>query len=163
MKVAVLGESEADEAAIRVLVDAALGIATAPPSMPSIRSRGWASVLTVLPAILRHVHYRTDAVGLVVVLDSDRSPVHAADHEQPGADDPKCRLCVMKKAVERVQNALGPRPGAPPLKTALGLATPQVEAWYLAGLDPHVSEAAWVSGVAAKKPPYTSDSLKRQV
>ena len=76
MKVAVLSESPADEAAIRILVEGLLGRTIEPPPMPPIRSRGHDAVVASLPTVLKHLHYRTDAEALVVVLDSDRSPVH---------------------------------------------------------------------------------------
>ena len=69
----------------------------------------------------------------------------------------------MRKTVADVGRQFRPRQGYAPLKIALGLAVPQIEAWYLAGSDPHVSEAAWIVGVESGKPPYTGDSLKRQL
>ncbi|MFH1922028.1 MAG: hypothetical protein ABIP48_19355 [Planctomycetota bacterium] len=116
-----------------------------------------------LPNVLKHLHYRTDADGLVVVVDSDRSPVHQQSHTEPGKTDEKCRLCQMAKIVADVQNELRPRPRGRPVKIALGLAVPQIEAWYLTGHDPHVSEAAWIVGLQSGKLPYTSDSLKESV
>lgn len=73
MKVAILSESDADEAGIRVLVDAALGIAPHPLELRP-RSRGWPAVKEVLPAVMRQLHYRTDALRLVVVADGNHSP-----------------------------------------------------------------------------------------
>lgn len=49
------------------------------------------------------------------------------------------------------------------MKFAMGLAVPAIEAWYLCGKDPKVSERAWEQGLAAKKLPYDSKALKRQV
>ena len=163
MKVAVLSESGADEAAIRRLVEGLLAERAEPASMPPIRSRGFGAVLRDLPMVLRHLHYRTDAEALVVVLDSDRSPVHTEAHKEPGGDKEKCRLCRMAKIVAQVRRDLAQRPTYPPLKIGLGLAVPQIEAWYLAGRDPHVSEAAWNVGLCSGKPPHTSDSLKQKV
>ena len=55
MKVALLSESPADEAVLRVLVEAVLG---APPKFvsPGLRARGWPNVAQVLPAVIRHLH-----------------------------------------------------------------------------------------------------------
>jgi hypothetical protein len=71
MKVVVLSESSADEAAIRVLVNGILGRETEDvPSLP-LRSRGWPSVIKVLPTVIKFLYYRTDAEALVVIADSD--------------------------------------------------------------------------------------------
>jgi hypothetical protein len=84
MIVAVVSESPADEAAIRILVDAVLGVRTEPTPTAYIRDRrGWQQILKLVPKILLHTYYRTDAIGLVVVLDSNGSPVTA---ERTGGD-----------------------------------------------------------------------------
>ena len=72
MKVAILSESPADEAAIRILIDGIIGGPTQPADMPPIRTRGVSGVFTILPTVLKHLHYRTDADALVIVVDSDR-------------------------------------------------------------------------------------------
>jgi hypothetical protein len=163
MKVAVFSESSADEAAIRVLLDGLLGTETAAPQMPPIRSRGWHTVLTRLPIVLRHLHYQTDAEALVVVLDSDRSPAHLEAHREPGGAEEKCRLCQLTRILRQVQSELPPRDTYGRVKTALGLAVPQIEAWYLVGTDPHVTEGAWISGLKHGKFPYAREHLKQKV
>jgi len=164
MKVAIFSESSADEAAIRILVEGVLGTQTEmPSSMPPIRSRGWGAVLRDLPMVLRHLHYQTDADALVVVLDSDRSPVHRPAGCESAKPVKKCRLCQMAAILTQAQNTLPSRPSYGSLKTALGLAVPQIEAWYLAGRAPHVSEAAWIVGLQSGKFPYTPDSLKEEL
>jgi hypothetical protein len=45
LKLAVLSESQADEAAVRLFVEAILQIQTQPIGLPPLRSRGWPSVL----------------------------------------------------------------------------------------------------------------------
>ena len=72
MKLALLSESPADEAALSVLVGYVLG-APFTRVQPTLRARGWPSVEQVLPAILRHLHFNTEADGLIVVVDSDDS------------------------------------------------------------------------------------------
>lgn len=164
MKVAVLSESPADEAAIRVFVEGLLGERSEPPSsMPPIRSRGCDAVLAILPAVLRHLHYQTDADALVVVVDSDLSGVHQEAHAQPGGVDQTCRLCRIKAIVRQVQRELAPQDPYTPVKTALGLAVPQIEAWYLVGRDRHVNEAAWIRGLSSGDFPYTGNTLKQKV
>jgi hypothetical protein len=164
MKVAIFSESRADEAAVRILVEGLLGRKTElPSSTPPIRSRGWGSVLRDLPMVLRHLHFQTDAEALVVVLDSDRSRAHEVTECESATSRKKCRLCQMSEIVADVQNTLPPRDLYGRLKTGLGLAVPQIEAWYLAGRDPHVSETAWIVGLQSRQPPYTSKSLKEKV
>jgi hypothetical protein len=141
MKVAVLSESPVDEAAIRILVGGLLSRQIQP--ITSLRTQpGWSSVFQYLPDVLKHLHYHTDAEALVVVVDSDNSPVHQQTHDQPGAASGKCRLCRLREIVAKTQTQLGPVSGRTPVKTAIGLAVPAIEAWYRCGVDPHISEAA---------------------
>jgi len=116
MKIAVLSESPADEAAIRVLVDGVLGKPTQTIAFPPLRTRGWQGALGALPAVLRYLHYATDADGFVAVVDSDHSPVHQPSHEQSGSEDGECRLCKLREIVARVQSQLRDRAGRPPIK-----------------------------------------------
>jgi len=81
MKIAVLGESPEDEAAIKILVDGVLGYETQLVDLPPLRTRGW-TVINLLPAIIKKLHYQTDAEALVVVWDSDDSPVHQSSHDE---------------------------------------------------------------------------------
>lgn len=163
MKVAVLSESPADEAAIRILVDGILGGQTQPVDMPPIRARGVSGVFTILPTVLKHLHYRTDADAFVIVVDSDRTPVHKPEHEQEGGADSNCRLCKIRQTVATVLGQLRPVQGRPQIKIAVGIAVPAVEAWYQCGRDPRVTEAAWIAGLTSGPFPYTTRSLKEDV
>lgn len=71
MKVVVLGESSADEAAVRVLVDEILRVQTTGGDVLNLRARGWPAVRGVLSAVIKQLHYRTDVEGLVVLADSN--------------------------------------------------------------------------------------------
>jgi len=162
MKIALLSESPADEAALRVLVEFVLG----EPFLtvqPGLRARGWPSVEQVLPPIIRHLHFNTEADGLVVVVDSDDSVVHTAEHEAPGYHHPFCRICRLRLAFRRTLKNLPPAHGRDRVLRAVGLAVPAIEAWYLCGRDTSITEAAWVSGQAAGRPPYTRRELKWRV
>ena len=163
MKVAVLSESPADEAAIRILTDGIIGRQTQPADMPPIRTRGVSSVFTILPTALKHLHYRTDADALVIVVDSDRTPVHRSEHEQEGGADERYRLYKIRRIVGSVLGQLRPVQGRPQIKVAVGIAVPAVEAWYRCGLDPHVTEAAWIAGLTSGRFPYTTSRLKEDV
>jgi hypothetical protein len=162
MKIAILSESPADEAALRVLVEYVLG----EPFMlvpPSLRARGWPSVEQVLSPILRHLHFNTDADGLVVVVDSDDSVVHAAEHEAPGYHHPFCRVCRLRAVFRRALKNLPPARGRDRVLRAVGLAVPAIEAWYLCGRDTSVTEAAWVAGQGIGRLPYSRRELKWRV
>lgn len=162
MKVAIFSESSADEAAIRVLLDGLLGQKTVAPQMPPLRSRGVDAVRRDVPMVLKHLQYGKHAEALVVVRDSDRTPPHVEAHNQPGGSDPECRLCEIRGIVDQVTNQFW-KQGLSPIRTALGLAVPQMEAWYLIGHDPHVSEASWISGRKHGKLPFPREHLKAKV
>ena len=162
MNIALLSESPVDEAALRVLVGYVLGQGFNQVS-PSLRARGWPSVELVLPAILRHLHFNTNVAGLVVVVDSDDSPVHTAGHEAPGYHHPYCRICRLRAVFRRVTKNLPPAQGRDRVLRAVGLCVPALEAWLLCGRDTSITEAAWTNGQAAGRPPYTRRELKWKV
>lgn len=162
MKVAVFSESEADEAAVRILVNALLGGSTEPADL-SPRSRGWPSVVQLLPAVIKKCHYHSDTEALVVVVDSDDSVVHDEGHESPSEASEECRLCLLRQVVAEVTGQLRPVATKTPLKVALGLAVPAIEAWYRCGVDPHVSETTWANAQKEGLFPYSRPGLKRDV
>lgn len=163
MKVAILSESSADEAAIRILVDGILGAETQAVALPRLRTRGW-TVINVLPAIIKGLYYQSDAEALAFVIDSDDSPVHQPSHDITGGEDPECRLCRVRSIVELEQSRLPILPNRGRINVAVGLAVPSIEAWYRCGIDPQVSEATWSrrlqsSGAGV----YTRRTLKKDV
>jgi hypothetical protein len=162
MKVAFLSESPADEAALRVLAEGVLGEPVA-MVQPGFRARGWPNVAQVLPAILRHLHFNTDADGLVVVVDADDTVVHTAGHEAPGYFHPQCRLCQLRSVFRRTQKRFPRHCGRERVLRAVGLAVPAIEAWYLCGQEPPVTETAWLEGQTRGVPPYTRRELKWRV
>lgn len=159
MKVGILSESPADEAAIRILVEA---IVREPVMIvqPPLRARGWPHVLQVLPAILRFLQLQTDADALIVVVDSDDTPLHDADHRDPNQFHPFCRLCQLELAVRRTRKHIVRPPGRAALRVATGLAVPAIEAWYLCGRDPQVGETGWRQCVKHETCPYDRRDLK---
>jgi hypothetical protein len=58
---------------------------------------------------------------------------------------------------------LPPAHGRSHVLRGVGIAVPAIEAWYLCGRDPSVSEAAWAAGKAAGRAPYTRAELKWRV
>ena len=144
MKVAILSESPADEAAVRILLEGILGEPIETPNSPPLRSRGYTSLVTVLPTILKHLHYRSPANALVVVADSDNSPVHRSDHQPGKTPDSKCRTCRLISLIEQTQQNLRPSRTHPVIWTAVAVPTPSIEAWYLFEKDPDCSESRWL-------------------
>ena len=162
MRLAILSESPADEAAIELLVE---GVVRKPVERirPTLRARGWPNVLQVLPAVARHLHFNTDAEALVVVADSDDSVVHAATHDEENRFHPGCRLCQLRAAFRKTTKNFPPARGRPGVLRCIGIAVPAVEAWYLCGRDPQVTELAWTAGQASGQLPYTRAELKSRV
>ncbi len=162
MKVALLSESPADEIAIKVLVEAVLGEPIR-QVQPALRARGWPNVAQVLPPVLRHLHFNTDAAGLVVVVDSDDSVVHTAAHEAPNYYHPHCRICYLRAVYRQTMKKIPPARGRERVLRCVGVAVPAVEAWYLCGRDNSVGEATWLAGQEKGRPPYTRKDLKWRV
>jgi hypothetical protein len=161
MKVAILSESVADQAAVQVFVDALLGEAAELYGRP-FRAHGWATVFNLLPGILNELHYNTDVDALAVVMDSDRTPPHAKEHDQPNGAVAACRLCRLRRVIRDVLGRLADT-GRPPVKTAVGLAVPCIEAWFRCGHDNGVTEAAWLLALRENQFPYDGRRLKAAV
>jgi hypothetical protein len=166
MKVALLSESPADETALRVLVGAVLR-ESADFVGPGFRARGWPNVAQLLPAVIKHLHFNTDTDVLVVVVDSDDSVVHGAEHDRPNYFHPRCRMCQLRATFRQTTKRLRPMPGrytgGQTVLRAIGIAVPAVEAWYLCGRDAAVTEAAWAAGQAGGRVPYSRAELKWRV
>jgi hypothetical protein len=157
MKVGILSESDADEAGIRILAEAVLGFRFEILEPIRLRSRGWASVLTNLPAFYKALHWRPDADGLIVVLDSDDTPIHSQAHEHAGSNIAGCRCCEMQRRLHDLRRFVTPRKQSP-LKVAIGFAVPAIEAWYLCGVDVHSTEARF-----AREPSGSLYNLRRDL
>ncbi len=77
MKITIFSESPTDEAALKILIEAILEKEIEEIPRPNtLKSRGFASVENELPVVIKSVYYKTDVEGLVVVYDSDDTPVH---------------------------------------------------------------------------------------
>ena len=164
MKVAVLSESPPDESAIAILVKAILGAPVERVEGPSLRSRGWPSVRSILPVVIKSLYFRTDADGLVVVVDSDTHVTHREGDTEAVCQE-GCRLCELRIIAQRCLQHLPSRPAPRALKVTVGLAVPSIEAWYRVGGDATVTEAAWVQSHTGPRPrpPYSKTSLKQAV
>ncbi len=163
MNVAILSESPADETAIRILLEGILGTKTQEPPALHLRSRGWPPVIQTLPSVLKYLHYQTEVEALVVIVDSDDSPLHRSEHEEAGWENLQCRLCQLRNLVSSEKAKLRTVVGRGQIKTALGLAVPSIEAWYLCRVDTHVNEAAWHRKLQSEQITYTRRTLKKDV
>ncbi|WP_221030080.1 hypothetical protein [Actomonas aquatica] len=158
MKVALLSESPADEAAIAVLVETVLG-QRIQRVRPALRARGWPNVRQVLPAVVRHLHFRTDAELLVVVADADDSVVHTSEHDH----HPGCRVCQLRAVFRKATKNLPPARGRDRVLRGVGIAVPAMEGWYLCGSDETVTEEAWIAGQETARQPFSRAELKERV
>lgn len=162
MKLALLSESPADEAGLRILAEAVLK-QKVKRVRPHLRARGWPNVAQVLPPIIRHLHFNTDTDGLIVVVDCDDSVVHTVEHEAEGYFHPQCRLCELRSIFRQTTKRFPPAHGRKRVMQCIGLAVPAIEAWYLCGRDDSVTEEAWRIGQEKGVLPYTRSELKRRV
>ncbi len=161
MKIAVLSESPADEAAVSILIEGLLDFSVQWDDFPEPPTRGCNGVFKAIEPTLRHLHYRTDVEALVVTLDSDESPLHRREHVEAGSCDTKCRLCRLRAKIEAVQAKLRPRQGRGPIRIGLGIAVPAIEAWCLFDTDSRISESAWIQALQSRRFPFTKKSLKQ--
>lgn len=152
MKIAILSESSADDAALRILVDATLGVRTEAIELP-LRTRGWPAVRTILPTVIKFLQYRTDADGLVVVADSNHSPF--------APNGTNSRLHELQQRVQSLLASLSSVHGRPILRVAVGVASPAIEAWLLSHQRQNIHEEAWQTGLTTKRDPYSKLELKR--
>ncbi len=163
MKIAVLSESSADEAAVSVLIEGLLGVDFERVFLAEPPTRGWKGVFKAIETTLRHLHYRTDTEGLIVILDSDESPVHRRMSTESEPCDPKCRLCQLREQINAIQSSLRPRQGRGPIRIGLGIAVPAIEAWFLCGNDPHISESTWIQALQSRHFPFSKKGLKEML
>jgi hypothetical protein len=118
---------------------------------------------SALGGVFKGVHYNSDAEGLVVVVDCDDSVLHDQSHENLAGGSQDCRLCRIRNIIAKAKKYLKPRTGRPELKLAIGMTVPSVEAWYLAGKNHQVGEAAWMAALASGHRPFTRPQLKNLV
>lgn len=149
MKVAIVAESSADQASVRLLLDAILGETTGNVGFP-ILIRGYPHIFQMLPAVIRYLVYRTDADALLAVVDSDHSTLDP--------NDPDNRIRKMRGIAHHTFSQM--KKGHRYLHLAFGMPVPAIEAWLLAGRHPHLSESAWKEGIRDGKDPYTKRELK---
>lgn len=160
MKLAIFGESPADEAAVHAFVQGILDRPVPLVRIPLRRPPGWTGT-KVLPALVRHLYYQSEADALIVVVDSDNTPVHLESHNAPGTTDPRCRHCALHSSLVSTFQQLRPIPGRQ-FRYAIGTAVPAIEAWCLATPNSPYTEHAWAQYLATKQHPgYARQTLKQ--
>jgi hypothetical protein len=162
MKIAVVSESPADEAAIKILVDAIVGRETEMSPL-RLRPNGWPNVLELMPSLIAGLHYGTEVEAIVTVVDSDDSAIHDTSHETRQNENMACRLCLLRSTIGTVLRKVRAVPNRNTLNTGIGLAVPAIEAWYLCGIDSHVNEATWGRKLGGERITYDRQSLKLDV
>ncbi len=165
MKVLVVSESPADEAALRIITKALLGESAEFVTNPlQVRSGGVDAALRDLGIIYRAVFFRQEADVLVFVVDSDSTPVHRSDHVANQPDVQLCRFCRARSVIDETRASLSNNSGqVPEITTAIGLAVPAIEAWLLCGIDRHVGEVQWEQAMQESMPLFTVRELKDQL
>jgi hypothetical protein len=141
MKVGILSESPVDQAAIRILSEAVLRRQIEliePRGQPT----GCGAVLSAVAVELIRIHYHTDGDGLIIVIDSDDTPVHTSNHLVQPLDG--CRVCEIEAKVRQVRRSLNPRSDKTEVQVAIAVPVPAIEAWLRCGTDPHAAEAPYV-------------------
>ena len=158
MNVAILSESESDEAGVRILAEAVLkrSLEVLPKKLRA-PTRGWTGMFDLLPAVFSALHWNPVADGLICVIDSDDSTPHTEAHEAAGYSDSQCRHCRLHQRIQQLRASLRPRTGQP-LLVAIGLAVPAIEAWYLHGIDIHSTESHF-----QRESPRALTTVRRQL
>ena len=139
MNVLVVGESEADELALRLLIAGIVGDPTTYPSGPSLRrrSRGLGAVYKSLESILYYAMWKTDAEGLAIIVDSDMDLPH---------DDSRnvacpCRRCNLEREIAKIRKRI--RNPNRQFWVGVAMAVPKIESWCLVQRSKEVGEVEW--------------------
>ncbi len=160
MRVGILSESPADEAALEVLVEAVVARPIQRVGNLRLSGRGYRPIVSSVKQVIRYYTFAERVDALVVVLDSDDTVPHGSALDAVESKPSRqCRLCRLHGDLEAERSRL-----ESPVRLCLGVAMPAIEAWYLCGEDAHVTEAAWVAGYAPPaRRPFDRNGLKRRV
>lgn len=162
MKVAILSESPADDAALRILVGSLLRVEIDEVVPLRLRGSGWGMIHRMLPNVICKVHYHTNASHLVVLADSDDSPAHREEHEADETLHENCRLCLLRRLATETIASLDDVPGEVGIKVAV--AVPAIEGWYQCGKASANSEQAFALELQEKgRIRFVRQRLKRDV
>jgi len=106
MKIAIFGESSTDDAVIEILAQAIIGEEIEFISAPRLEIRdtkrgGSANMYKHLRNFFRYWYYSTEAEYLIMIIDSDDTPIHQIEHEEEGKENEKCRLCALRQNIKK--------------------------------------------------------------
>lgn len=160
MKIAILGESPADELLAQRIVEHVLKVTVTVEPFRQ-RTHGWTQVVSRIPNVVRQLHFNSDAIGLIVVIDADQTEVHSSTHPQSG--NTNCRVCQGNSLWSSTIQHVGPRFNGQPLQFAIACPVPALEGWLLWGKDKTVGEAGWINGQKQSQFPYNKLNLKTRV
>ena len=124
MKVGLVSESPADDAAIQILLEAISGQQIEPIGRARIRAGGWPSMLQAIQVEYTRLCYHTDAQAIIAVADSDDSAIHEIAHDRSHSDFENCRFCLLSERIRHTRSRLRPRPDGHQVYSAVGLAVP---------------------------------------
>ncbi|MBX7221525.1 MAG: hypothetical protein K1Y36_16360 [Blastocatellia bacterium] len=163
MRIGILSESPADEAAVKILAEAVLEVEIEVEPVRLRDGRGVSAVLNQVEVVTRKLYYSTEACGLIFVVDSDDTSMHLPEHPLQKDDD--CRLCQVRENLQEIKERLNLRYNQIPFNFAVGLAIPAVEAWYLCNTKDGMNktETAWFNAKDKKQKPYNRKQLKHLV
>ncbi len=157
MRIAILSESPADEAAIAVLVRRVVRTPVEVVQPGRFRAGGWPHVLDLVPLLIRSLALNDEADALVVVADANSSTPHTGGHA-PG-EATGCRYCRLAAAVRRTLDEVGPEAHRLP-RVGIGVAVPCFEAWLRIGLGDARDERGWVEQMELAR---AQDSPRRRI
>src|SRR6266852_3197067 len=108
MKIGYYCEQQADQAAMAVFTEGILGEPPEPINIP-LEARSVPAFFSALDGVFRGVHYNSDAEGLIIVVDCDKTALHDLAHDATGGGDEDCRLCQARKIITKARKQLRPR------------------------------------------------------
>ena len=162
MRVAVICESSVDEEIIRALIDAILGDSTS-RVLPRYQVKGWPHVITDLPNLLPGILLDPTIDALSIIADSNGSAPPGSGRESPESKPSKAdRMRRLVETVEGILKVESGRASVRPLRIAIGIAVPAIEAWCLPD-DETVSESSWLSFLETNPEPFAVSARTREL
>jgi hypothetical protein len=152
MKISILAESSNDAVVMVELASEILGESVELVEH-SFQMNGWNKLPSILSAVIKKIHFHSDADGLIIQADSNHSSL------LPGSANN--RYEELSELVGKTVAGLSVPYGKPRIKVAVAIAAPALEAWLLFHRHAEISEAAWEAGLKQSQDPYSKASLKQ--
>lgn len=155
MRVVILSESANDERIVAALLNSVKRDFFEVVDHHLRVRQGYESLRNLVQIAVQHCFVRPDVDSLVLVLDSNHTPIST---EADGS-----RLRDIRERAERRLARLRTHSDENQLRICTGLAAPALEAWLLCPHRKDISEAAWIRGLSDGKDPYTKRQLKEWI